>query len=165
MTPPAPVGRTAFLLGFAGLLPQVAAVVTVAIARMAAPDSRFAALIMPALSIGLIYPLVILSFLGGMWWGLAMRRERRQGPLVGIAIVPSLAVLALAGFLTATQRFDLTLVAIGSAILLTLPVDHALTRRGDAPENWMQLRIPLSVGLGVLTILLGVLIGGPITRY
>ena len=120
---------------------------------------------MPALVVGLMYPLVILSFLGGMWWGLAMRRARGQGPLVGIAVAPSLVTLALAGLLLATIRFDWTLVAIGSAVLLTLPVDAALTRRGDAPANWMRLRVPLSVGLGGLTIVLGMLIGGPVTYY
>lgn len=163
MTPPAPVGRAAFLLGGAGLLPQIAAVVAMAGAR-SAPDTWLDALVGPALGLGLIYPLLILSFLGGAWWGFAMRRERRQGLLAAVAVLPSLAALALAGLLLATMRFDWTLVAVGGAVLLTLPVDRELTRRGDAPANWMRLRIPLSVGLGGLTILLGVLIGGPVTR-
>ena len=39
----------------------------------------------------------------------------------------------------------LGLVAMGCAILLTLPVDRALVTRGIAPANWMRLRVPRGV--------------------
>lgn len=139
------VGRTAFLLGFAGLLPQLAAVMLGVIGY---PDNGV---------IALAYPLLILSFLGGMWWGLAMCRTAGQRPLVLLAVVPSLVAAALVGL--AVVDYAWGLVATGSAIMLTLPVDRWLTGRGDAPANWMALRVPLSVGLGGLTIVAGVLAG------
>lgn len=167
MTPPGHVGRTAFLLGFAGPLPQVAAVVLALLARAAA-DNRFDALSGPAIVVGTVYPLIILSFLGGMWWGLAMRRERGQGLLVSIAVVPSLAALALSGLFMASNfawPIGWPVIGIGVAVILTLPVDMALVRSGDAPRGWMALRAPLSLGLGGLTILLAMLVGFPVTQY
>jgi peptidoglycan/LPS O-acetylase OafA/YrhL len=139
------VRRTAFALGFAGLLPQMAATV-LALGRDAV-----------APVVALAYGLLILSFLGGMWWGFAMRRadDPAQGRLALVAVVPSLAALAIAIATFHTGRLDWGLVATGVALFLTLPVDRSLTRDGDAPADWMRLRVPLSVGLGALTILTG----------
>lgn len=138
-----PVGRTAFMLGFAGLLPQGAA------ALLAGLGYFFGGVV----AVG--YGALILSFLGGMWWGLAMYPRVGQGVLVTLAVVPSLVAGALVAF--AFVHLPSALVALGSALLLTLPVDRWLTTRGFAPSNWMSLRIPLSVGLGALTIIAGVL--------
>lgn len=153
MTPPPPVGRTAFLLGVAGLLPQAGAVGRLAMVRSDAPiGAGFGAIA------ALIYGGVILSFLGGMWWGFAMRREEGQGRLAVLATLPSLVAAALpASFLVTEQPFTSSLVALGVAILLTLVVDRHLVATGDAPANWMRLRVPLSVGLGGLTIAAGLL--------
>ena len=41
--------------------------------------------------------------------------------------------------------------------MLTLPVDRRLTTMGVKPAGWMAMRIPLSIGLGALTILCGVM--------
>ncbi|EDX80246.1 hypothetical protein BBAL3_1403 [Brevundimonas sp. BAL3] len=67
------------VLGFAGLLPQAAAV---AVLILGGPDVRFA-----ALSLAYAYAALIFSFLGGVWWGLAAmarggatRPWRRPGP-------------------------------------------------------------------------------------
>ncbi|WP_375272607.1 DUF3429 domain-containing protein [Sphingomonas sp.] len=142
---PFAVGRVAFALGFAGLLPQVGAVV---LAGLGIGDGAL---------IALAYGALILSFLGGMWWGLAMFRRAGQSILVALAVVPSLvagAILALAAV-----RLPIGLVAMGCAILLTLPVDRWLVARGAAPANWMRLRVPLSIGLGALTIAAGALAG------
>lgn len=143
--PPPHVGGTAFALGFAGLLPQMAATV-LALGRDA---------VAPVLA--LAYGLLILSFLGGMWWGFAMRRrgDPAQGRLALVSVAPSLAALAIAIATVYTGRLDRGLVATGIVLLLTLPVDRALTRGGDAPADWMRLRVPLSIGLGALTILTG----------
>ncbi|SEK97908.1 Protein of unknown function [Sphingomonas palmae] len=138
-----PVGRTAFALGFAGLLPQIAAALLAGLGYFSGG----------AIAVG--YAALILSFLGGMWWGLAMFLRLGQGVVVTLAVVPSLVAGALAAF--AFVHLPSALVALGSAILLTLPVDRWLTTRGLAPPNWMSLRIPLSVGLGSLTIIAGVL--------
>ena len=138
------VSRAAYLLGFAGLLPQVAAVGLMAFVG----DSHGV-----ALGVAGGYASLILSFLGGIWWGFAMRRSAGQGRLAALAVVPSLAALAI----SYVGNSRIGLVALGSAILLTLPVDRHLVRTGEAPPDWMRLRVPLSLGLGGLTILAGVL--------
>lgn len=140
---PFAVGRVAFALGFAGLLPQLGAAL---LAWLGIGDGAL---------IALAYAALILSFLGGMWWGLALFRRSGQSLLVTLAVVPSLvagAILALAAV-----HLPLGLVAMGSAIMLTLPVDRWLVTRGAAPANWMRLRVPLSLGLGALTIAAGAL--------
>ena len=150
------VGPVARALGFAGLLPQGGAVAALSAAVL--QPSAFAGFAGPAAGVALIYPLVIFSFLGGMWWGLGMRAEARQAAIVGMAVVPSLAALALFAVLVAVRDPRWAFVALGSAILLTLLVDRWLVQAGVAPEGWMRLRVPLSVGLGGLTILAGLLI-------
>lgn len=146
------VGRAARLLGAAGLLPQAGTVAGLLLTR----DATAVALLV---GVATVYPLVILSFLGGMWWGFAMRREAGQGRLAASAVVPSLAAAALliaAGIGVAPST---VLILTGLAVLLTLPVDAHLARTGEAPEGWMGLRVPLSLGLGGLTIAAGVLAG------
>ena len=142
------VGRVAFALGIAGLLPQVAAT-----GLIAAGDAGALYDLPYVFAFG--YASLILSFLGGIWWGLAMRRPVGQGPLVALAVLPSLLPLALV--FVAMRSWPWALGALGVAILLTLVVDRALTRTGEAPAGWMRLRVPLSLGLSVLTIAAGLL--------
>lgn len=144
----ASVGRTARLLGYLGILPQVAAVAWVAAGEQ------------DAAAIAVAYPLLILSFLGGTWWGLAIRQSEPRDEWMIVAVLPSLIALALGAASIVTAGSPWIFVAIGSAILLTLPADRALADRGLAPEGWMTLRIPLSLALGGLTILCGVVLRG-----
>jgi hypothetical protein len=44
-------------------------------------------------------------------------------------------------------------VVLGVSLVGALLVDRALVRSGIAPPGWMALRVPLSLGLGVLTML------------
>jgi hypothetical protein len=135
--------RPAFLLGYAGLIPPLAAV---GAALWAPPEWREL-----AFRAGALYAGLILSFLGGAWWGLATRAQaQRAWPLYLLAVVPTLVALALLMLLTPER-----LVLLGGLILFTLPVDGLLVRSGLAPANWMKLRVPLTVGLGVLTVGLG----------
>lgn len=149
MTPEPRVSRTAALLGFAGLLPQVVAVALLAAAgpNGPAPIPYFAAA---------IYGAAILSFLGGIWWGFAMRRDQGQGALAVMSVLPSLLSVALLSWALATFS-PWALVALGGAIVATIAVDRRLAATGDTPDGWMRLRAPLSLGLGGLTILAGVL--------
>lgn len=159
MTAPAPVGRTALLLGFAGLLPPVAGIVLIALGKRDPTDMAWAPLLAGYLVV-LIYGAVILSFLGGIWWGFAMRRTFGQARLAGIAVLPSLMAVAcvLAAAATSQHGGPWPVIALGVAILLTLPVDRHLVATGEAPANWMRLRVPLSLGLGGLTIAAGLLL-------
>ena len=154
------VGRAAFALGLAGLLPQLAAVTLILIGRRDPTDLAW----IPALigyGLALLYGGLILSFLGGIWWGIAMRRAEGQAALASLAVLPSL--VALVCLVAAAVNLPgppspWPAVALGSAVMLTLLVDRHLVATGEAPTGWMRLRIPLSLGLGLLTIAAGVLI-------
>ncbi|MGB3797257.1 MAG: DUF3429 domain-containing protein [Alteraurantiacibacter sp.] len=147
MKPTPPAAR---LLGFAGLLPQFAAV---AAAWMGPPEWRWS-----ALAIGWAYAALILSFLGGLWWGMAAGAPDagRRAPkwLWVAAVVPSL--LALVTFLPWVFGAiwpGPSLIVLGVAIIFSALVDIRLVT--IRPPWWLALRIPLSLGLGGATILLG----------
>ena len=138
------------LLGFAGLLPHIA-VVLVLLERN--NELRFFALAM-----SYAYAALILSFLGGIWWGFAARAERAPGWLWVAAVLPSL--IALASFLpwaTGETWPGPSLVVIGVALIGSLAVDWQLQRTGLAPDWWLRLRMPLSLGLGTLSIAMAAL--------
>jgi hypothetical protein len=136
------------LLGYAGLLPQIAAV-------LAAPDedTRFI-----ALAAGYFYAALILSFLGGVWWGVAVTRDDAPAGLFTVAVVPSLVAFASGiPWMIGTPWPGPSLIALGFSLIAALIVDRWLYRRGLIGEGLWRLRRTLSLGLGSLTILLGVL--------
>ena len=140
------VSPTARLLGGAGLLPQFGALVVQA-QNTGSDVGRIAAF---------GYASLILAFIGGIWWGFAMQRRERQRILVIVAVLPSLVPLALVP-LVVLGSWRWALVALAVALMLTLLVDRQLVERGDPPEGWMRLRLPLSSGLAVLTLIAAVL--------
>lgn len=138
-------------LGVAGLLPQLAVV-----AMQIGGDPGW---VFSAQALGFAYAALILSFLGGLWWGLAAASAGRAPVWLWIAsVVPSLVALASAWPWAAGKTWPgPSLVALGVSIVATLAVDRALVRARLAPDWWMQLRVPLSLGLGGLTIASGLL--------
>lgn len=146
MVSPPPLPRW---LGLAGLLPQLAAVAVVLSGDIAL---RFSALAM-----GYAYAALILSFLGGLWWGIAARADRPPEWIWVAAIIPSLIALASAVPWAVGQTWPgPSLVILGAALIAALAVDRALARLDLTPPWWMSLRIPLSLGLGALTLVLAV---------
>ncbi|WP_267414307.1 MULTISPECIES: DUF3429 domain-containing protein [unclassified Sphingomonas] len=148
------VGEVPLILGYAGLLPQIAALATCFFDSGASVGARFA----------FGYGVLILSFIGGIWWGFAMRTppaeedSHPQTAVSSIAVVPSLvAALLILLLIAGTIPLNWGLVALGSVILTTLLVDRQLVAWELTPTSWMSLRVPLSVGLGTLTILCGVI--------
>jgi hypothetical protein len=135
-------------LGLAGLLPQFTCV---AVLYAGPAEWREA-----ALAIAFAYAALILSFLGGMWWGIAAaapaaQRRKALGWLWIAAVLPSL--VALACFLPWALDWawpEPSLVMLGGALLVTFGVDAKLGTL--APRWWMTLRVPLSTGLGLATI-------------
>ena len=135
-------------LGLAGLLPQLTCV---AVLYAGPAEWREA-----ALAIAFAYAALILSFLGGMWWGIAAaapaaQRRKALGWLWIAAVLPSL--VALACFLPWALDWawpEPSLVMLGGALLVSLGVDAKLGAL--APRWWMALRVPLSTGLGLATI-------------
>lgn len=149
MIEPAPqpgAPRLAIGLGYAGLLPQAAAF---AVVLGGSPDWRFT-----ALALAYAYAALIVSFLGGVWWGLAAQASGPVPRWVWIAaVMPSLVSLASAvPWSTGDAWPGPSLGLLGAVLLASLLVDRKLVRAALAPPWWLHLRMPLSIGLGVLTL-------------
>jgi len=135
-------------LGYAGLLPQAAALVVV---LRGDPAWHFAALVL-----GFAYAALILSFLGGLWWGLAAQARAPVPSWVWVAAVaPSLvALVSTIPWLLADARPGASLGLLAVALLASLIVDYTMAAAALAPVWWLRLRLPLSIGLGLLTLVL-----------
>ena len=138
--------RLAFWLGFAGLIPQALALIAVVAGN---PEGRFS-----PLALAYAYAALILSFLGGMWWGLAAQARRRVPAWLWVAaVLPSLIALASAlPWATGASWPGPSLALLGIALLGSLAVDRQLRAAGLCPPWWLWLRVPLSVGLGGMTL-------------
>jgi len=133
-------------LGYAGLLPQIICTGLILMGH----EWRYS-----ALAGGFAYAAAIFSFLGGVWWGQAVTSGRASTGAYLLAVLPSLMAVAL--FLPWTFGWDWpgpALLYLGALILGSPLVDRAL---GYAGRDFLQLRWHLSIGLGLLTILLGLL--------
>ena len=131
-------------LGYAGLLPQIVCLGLV----LTGHEWRYS-----ALAGGFAYAAAIFSFLGGVWWGQAIASNRATTGAYLVAVMPSLMALAL--FLPWTFGWEWpgpALLYLGALIALSPLVDRAL---GFAGPDFLRLRWHLSLGLGGLTIALG----------
>lgn len=132
-------------LGLAGLLPQMLAMFALIGGN---PEARFV-----ALACAFAYAALILSFLGGMWWGLAAAYGRAPPWIWIAAVLPSLIAFASAYPWMVGQPWPgPSLIWLGIALIGSLGVDWKLRTMGVAPDWWMMLRIPLSLGLGGMTL-------------
>lgn len=139
-------------LGYAGLLPQIICV------GLAFTGHEYA---YSALAGGFAYAAAIFSFLGGVWWGQAIQKGKdgMVGPGAGagayiIAVMPSLIAVAL--FLPWSFGWEWpgpALLYLGAFIALSPLIDRML---GFAASDFLRLRWHLSLGLGGLTIALGI---------
>lgn len=140
------LSKAARALGYAGLLPQILCVGLLAIGH----EWRYA-----ALAGGFAYSAAIFSFLGGVWWGQAIANGRAGAGAYLLAVMPSLLSVAL--FLPWSFGWEWpgpALLYLGALILGSPFIDRAL---GFAAPDFLRLRWHLSIGLGVLTIVLGFL--------
>lgn len=138
--------QTALRLGIAGLLPQVIAVFLV----LTDPEQRWA-----ALAVGYAYAALIFSFLGGIWWGQALTAKATPDWIYLAAVAPSL--IALGTYIPWVIGADWpgpSLAILGLCLILSPLIDRAIGRSVVLPEGWMRLRVMLSSGLGMLTLLL-----------
>lgn len=139
---PIAVPRPALVLGLAGLIPFAAAyVMTIAGPQDLRPQ---AALALAA------YGAVILSFLGGIHWGMAMAassggasssRDTELPRQLVIAVLPSLSGWAA---LLLPQPAGLWLLT--ASFLAMFALDVAVTAQGLFPRWYPALRLPLSAG-------------------
>lgn len=129
--------RLAWALGLSGLLPFLGAAAGV----LAAPAhwTGFAKGVLIA------YGAVILSFLGAVHWGLALRapaEEAAAAPArLGLGVLPALVGWAA---MVLGERPSLLLLAAG--ILATAGVEQWAAARGLLPAPYMRLRWVLSLG-------------------
>lgn len=143
--------RLAWLLALAGALPFVAATVALLSERSQVRVPAIAALV--------TYAAVILSFLGGIEWGLAVQerhaaasgevRERLRATALVVSVVPSLAAWGVL-WLPSPQW------QLGAALGLFVAVwaaDLALSRQGLVPAWFVDLRTAVTA---VVAITLGV---------
>jgi hypothetical protein len=90
------------------------------------------------------YGSTILSFLGGVHWGLAIRTpgspdDGKLAARLTLSVIPSLVGWAA---LLVAERMGLWILAMAIAAMLW--VDIRATRRGQAPPWYPRLRIPLT---------------------
>ena len=136
------------ILGLAGLLPQLACLLAIA---FGGPEWRWT-----ALALAWSYAALIFTFLGGMWWGLcAAPGETGRAPSwlwIG-SVIPSLVALAtFVPWIFGQEWPGPSLLVLGIGILGSLLVDRRLGSL--APKWWLALRIPLSLGLGAMTLVI-----------
>ena len=140
--------RLAHWIGLAGLSPQIAAVFAVASPNL---EWHFA-----ALCLGYAYAALILSFLGGLWWGLAAMSSRPAPRWIWFVAVAPTVVALLSAFPWALGEPwpRPSLILLGSAITGSVAIDIKLQAEGMCPPWWLGLRVPLSIGLGGCTLAL-----------
>ena len=136
----AAASRLMWILGLAGLLPFAAAALGVVLAPEHWSGVARGALI--------AYGAVILSFLGAVHWGLALRAPPQEAWVtpwrLGLGVLPSLvAWTSMLLFETAA------LPLLAGGVLLTAALEQAAVRHGLVPADYMRLRWVLSVGAAI----------------
>jgi hypothetical protein len=136
------------LLGLSGLIPPAWATLTV----FANAELKWG-----AMAIAYAYAAIIFSFLGGVWWGLALRADKPAPWLYGVAVLPSL--ISVATFLPWIWGYVWpapSMIVLGMCIMASPIIDHRIGQMMSLPQGWLKLRWTLSLGLGAMTLLLGV---------
>jgi hypothetical protein len=143
MAAPQPAGATALQalqqatlarqLGWAGVLPFVGGALLLWLVPASQPQAHaFAALALSG------YAAVIISFLGGVHWGVALRQDAPDLRLLAWGVTPSL--LAWVALLMPAYA---ALVVHGAVLLLCWAVDRRLYPQHGL-ERWLTLRFRLS---------------------
>jgi hypothetical protein len=141
--------RTARFLTLIAILPQVFFLVAMLKDRAAlwtAPVAAFA------------YAAFIFSFLGGYWWGVALVTRSQKPIFFVVAILPMLLAFAL--FMPWVWGWNWPgsqLIVLGVAIMVSFFVDGRVLRASLANPGWIRVRFLASIGLGLVTILIGAL--------
>ncbi len=144
-SPSKSIPLAALIFGVAGFIPQ-------ALALLISLNGPHRAL---GLTIGYFYAALILSFLGGIWWGVAAARPEAPRWLYGVAVVPSLCAFATALFWIVGQgSWTPMLTVLGGLLMVSVAVDWWLAQKGLIAVGMLRLRVILSGGLGILTLAL-----------
>jgi hypothetical protein len=145
------IPRPALVLGWFGVLPFATFALLAMTGALLPRGTASSALI--------LYGVVILSFMGGAQWGLAMVATRggttAMGPRLSVSVLPALAAFA-AWFAPPTAA----LVALAVGFVALLAYDIATARAGAAPSWYAALRVQLTSAV-VIFLLLGAAFGRP----
>ena len=124
------------VLGALGLVPFVGLATLAAVADASLRTTAITAIV--------AYGAVILSFLGGIQWGRAVRHGAAHGPNAGllwIGVTPSLA-----GWLALLHPSPTVgAVLLAGCFAAVLIIDVWLSKRGHAPVWYSRLRMPLTI--------------------
>jgi len=132
------------VLGLAGILPQAICLLV----AMAMPGERWF-----ALAAGCCYAVVILSFLGGLWWMAALVDGQRGAGTYLVAVAPSLVGwAAMLPWCVGWRWPGPSLVVLGACLLASPLVDRALPAAQKLPPAWLRLRMMMAGGLGLTTL-------------
>ena len=115
------------------------------------PETRYI-----GLAVGYLYAALIFSFLGGSWWGIAVATRGAPDWIYGAAVMPSLIALATGiPWANGGTWPGPSLIILGLCLLASPLVDRRIATISAFPHGWFTLRIGLSLVLGTLTIVLG----------
>jgi hypothetical protein len=130
------IPSAAAVLGYAGALPFVVGATVLWLSDAGMGQAVHFAI--------LTYGAVILSFMGGVRWGLEMVGPHSDAPRAGTLIVSVLpALIAWGALLISRPILQLAILIVAFAWLLLS--DRGATRRGEAPAWYPGLRIPLTL--------------------
>lgn len=144
-----PIPLPAIILGSAGVVPLALGVIMAAVT----PDVFG----LPLIRIAIVYAAVILSFLGGMYWGMAssalVARPGASEPpgILGWSVVP-----ALLGWIAAFLPPPVGASALAVMFIAVLLLDRRCVLLRYVPGWWMRLRIGLTAAMVVVLLLLAV---------
>lgn len=136
-------------LGYAGLLPQFACFGAVLMGGSAEWTAQ---------AVAFAYGALIFSFLGGVWWGLALASAQAPKWIFAAAVLPSLIALLL--WLPWVYGQDWpgpSMLILGGLLVASPLVDRGIGEAMHLPAGWMRLRWHLSLGLGLATFVIGIL--------
>ena len=136
----------ALYLGLAGVLPQLVALVFIATGSPLRWEME---------ALAFVYAGSILSFLGGIWWGIGIALHQRPRWIFQISVAPTLIALGtmLPGIFNGIWPGP-SIIVLGVCLSLSPLVDRWL---GFGDAQWQRLRLFLSLALGSVTIAIGFL--------
>jgi hypothetical protein len=140
----------AIILGGSSVLPLMISVCIVAVA----PD----AFGLPVVHIAIVYAAVILSFLGGMYWGMASAiLAADPGAAAPYGILACSVVPALIGWVAVFLPSPIGPGVLAVTFVAVLMLDRRCRRLGYVAGWWMELRIWLTSFVVPLLVLLAFL--------
>jgi Protein of unknown function (DUF3429) len=130
------MSRLAIWLGGLGLIPFFALMQAIILLEPGA-NRAF------AVQAHLAYGATILAFLGGVHWGLVVRKDAPSTPREVMRLILSV-VPQLVAFGALLLPFKQGLALVAMALLLVLPLDFIAKREGAMPDWFYRLRMTLS---------------------